>query len=140
MLTEVQKSQYVTTVFIIPKKEGTVRFITEYRRLNHQLVRKPYTSPRIGETVQQLEGFQYMTELDPNMGYYTIRISPASQDTTIVTEVGKFRYNRLPMGMCNSGDIFQGKVDNLLGGIKGVKNYINDVLILGKDRFENHTE
>ena len=34
--------------------------------------------------------------------------------TKVVTEFGKFRYNRLPMGMCASGEIFQAKVDKLL--------------------------
>ena len=88
--------------------------------------------------MQQQEGFHYVTALDLNMGYYTIRISPASQDmTTIVTEFGKFRYNCLPMGMCASGDIFQAKVDKILGDIKGVKTYIDDILVLGKDSFES---
>ena len=75
------------------------------------------------------------------MGYYTIRLSPASQDmTTIITEFGKFRYNRLPMGMCDSRDIFQAKVDKLLGDIEVVKTYINDILVLSKDCFGNHIE
>ena len=70
------------------------------------------------------------------MGYYTIRLSPASQDTmTIVTEFGKFIYNRLPMGMCASGDILQARVDELLVDIEGVNTYINDILVLGKDIF-----
>ena len=108
MLTPVQQSQYGTPVFIIPKQEGTVRFITDYRSLNQQLVRKPYPLPRIGDNMQQLEGIQYSTALDINMGYYTIRLYPTSQEmTTFVTEFGKFRYNRLPMGMCASVDIFQ---------------------------------
>ena len=90
VITPVQQSQYGTPVFVIPNKEGTVGFITNYHRLNHKLVRKPYPLPRIGETMQQLEDFQYETALDLNMGYYTIRLSPASQDmTTIVTEFGK---------------------------------------------------
>ena len=80
--------------------------------------------------MQQLEGFQYATALYINMGYYTIRISPASQYmTTIVTEFGKFKYNRLPTGMCDSRDIFQAKVDKIFGDIKGVKTYINDILV-----------
>ena len=77
--------------------------------------------------MEKLEGFQYATALDLNMGYYTIRLSPTSQYmTTIVTEFGKLRYNRLPMGMCASGDILQSKVDELLGDIEGVKTYIGD--------------
>ena len=104
VLTLVHHIQYDTPVFIIPKKEGTVRFITEHHRINQKLVRKPYILPRIGETMQKLEVFQYVTALYLNMGYYTIIISPAIQDmTTIFTEFGEFIYNRLPMGMCTLG-------------------------------------
>ena len=42
VITTVQQSQYSTPAFIIPKKEGNVRFIIDYCRLNHKLVRKPY--------------------------------------------------------------------------------------------------
>ena len=60
--------------------------------------------------------------------------------TAIVTEFGKFSYNRLPMCMCALGDIFQSKVDKLLGYIKGVKIYIDDIIVLSKDCFRNHIE
>ena len=59
---------------------------------------------------------------------------------TIVTEFGKFRYNHLPMGMWDSGDIFQAKVDKILSDIEGVNMYINDILVLSNDCFKNHTE
>ena len=141
VLEPVQSSEYGTPVFIIPKKEGTVRFLSDYRRLNQTIVRKPYPIPRIGDTMQQLEGFQYATALDLNMGYYTIQLTPGSKDmTTIVTEFGKFRYNCLPMGMCVSGDIFQAKVNELLGDIDGVKAYIDDILVLCKGSFDDHIQ
>ena len=54
---------------------------------------------------------------------------------TIVTEFGRFVYNRLPMGMCAWVDIFQAKVDELLGDIEAVKIYIDDMLLLRKDSF-----
>ena len=56
----------------------------------------------------------------------------------IVIEFGKFRYNCLPMVMCDSGDILQAKVDELLSDIKGVKIYINNILVLIKDYFIKH--
>ena len=136
LLTPVQQIQYGTPVFIVPKKEGTAGFITDYHRLNQKLVRNPYHLPKIGDTMHQLQVFQYATALDLNMGYYTISLSPTSQDMmTIVTEFGIFRYNRLPIGMCASGDILQAKGDELLGDIEGVKTYIYDILILRKNRF-----
>ena len=130
----VQQYQYSTHIFIIPKKLGTVRFITYYLRLDQKLARKPYPSPRIGNTMHHMEGFQYDTTLDLNMRYYTTRILTASQDMmTIVTEFGKFMYNRLPTGMCALGDIFQARLDKILGDIKGIKTYIDDTIVLSKE-------
>ena len=60
--------------------------------------------------------------------------------TMIVTEFEKFRYNRLHMGMCASGGIFQGRLDKLLSDIEDFKTYINDILFFSKDCFENHIE
>ena len=83
--------------------------------------------------MQQLEGFQCATTLDLNMGYYTKRISPTSQEMTkIVTNFWKSRYNYLPMVMCAYGDTLQDKAENLLDDIKGVKTYIDDILFLIK--------
>ena len=77
-----------------------------------------------------------MTALYINMGCYTISISPASQDMImIVTEFGKFRYNRLLMVMFTLGDILQAKLDELLGYIESFKTYIGDILVLSKDSF-----
>ena len=58
-LTLVQYIQCSILLFIIPKKEVTVRFITYYCRLNHKSVKNPYPLPRIGGTMKQLEIFQY---------------------------------------------------------------------------------
>ena len=60
--------------------------------------------------------------------------------TTTITESGKFRYNRLYMGMCDSGDILQDKLDEILGNIEGIKTYIGDRLVLRKDCFRNRIE
>ena len=39
------------------------------------------------------------------------------------------------MGMCALRDISQAEVENLLGGIKGVPTYINDISLLKNERF-----
>ena len=91
--------------------------------------------------MRKLEGLQNMNALDINMGYYTIRLFPKSQNMmTIVTESGKFRYNCLPMGMCASGDILRDKVDKLLGYIEVVKIYTENILVSIKDILYKHIE
>ena len=82
------------------------------------MVRNPYPFPRIGDKILLLEGFQYDTWLDINTKFYTIDISSKSCNiTSIVTEFGKLRYNGVPLGLCDYGDIIQDKVDKLLGYI-----------------------
>ena len=52
VLTPVLQSQYITPIFIIPKKEVTVRFITDCYRINQKLIRKPHTLHIIADTMQ----------------------------------------------------------------------------------------
>jgi len=90
VLEEVCLSEWGSPTFIIPKKQGTVRFISNFRKLEAKIKRKPYPIPRISNVLQQLEGFQHATTLDLNMGYHTVSIGLGSRDlTTIVTEFGK---------------------------------------------------
>ena len=58
--------------------------------------------------------------------------------TTVVPEFWKFIYNLIPAVMGTSVDIFQSKLDKILGDIKGIKTYINGILVLIKERFYNH--
>ena len=57
---------------------------------------------------------------------------------TIVAEFGRFRYNRLLMGMYISKGIFQYKLYVLLCYIKIVKIYINNIMVISKDKFHKH--
>ena len=75
------------------------------------------------------------------MGYYNIRLYTAIQNmTTIVTKFGKFGYNFLPMGTCALVDILQAKLDKLLSDIEGVKNCIDDILVLNHYFFTKYIE
>jgi hypothetical protein len=65
-------SQWVLPSFIIPKKDQTVCFLSDFWEVNKRLVRKPSPIPKISTVMQEIEGFSYATALDLNMGYYTI--------------------------------------------------------------------
>ena len=87
----------------------------------------------------RLEGFRYGTTLDLNMGYYHIELSTKSKELcTIVTQWGKYKYQRLTMGMCNSPDIFQEKMSELFIGLDTVRVYIYDLLHVTKFSWTEH--
>ena len=134
-------SEWAAPSFIQPKKNGTVRFLTDFRRLNERLVRKPFPLPKISTVLQELEGFSYATALDLNMGYYTIRLDPdASKICTIIFPWGKYSYKRLPMGIAGSPDIFQAKMSELMATLEFVRTYLDDLLIITRLNLRDHLE
>ena len=77
VLKKVNHSEWAAPTFIIPKKDKTVRFISDFRELNKRIQRHPFPIPKIQDLMLKLEGFQYGTSLDLNMGYYDIELTPS---------------------------------------------------------------
>ena len=141
VLRKINHSEWGAPTFLIPKKDKTVRFISDFRELNKRIKRKPFPLPKIQDMLLKLEGFKYATSLDLNMGYYHIQLDPASKKLcTIVLPWGKYEYNKLPMGLCNSPDIFQEKMSELFYGLDYVRAYIDDLLIIINGTYEDHLE
>ena len=139
VLKKVNISEWATPTFIIPKKDNTVRFISDFRELNKRIKRKPYPIPKIQDLLLKLEGFRYVTSLDLNMGYYHIKLDPFSKHLcTIVLPWGKYEYQALPMGLCNSPDIFQEKMSELIADLEHVRTYIDDLLVISNGTYEDH--
>jgi hypothetical protein len=93
VLKQVNRFDWGAPTFIIPKKDGTVRFISNFRELNKHIVQRPYPIPHIQDMFLHLEGFQYATSLDLNMGYNHIELNPDSKRyCTIVVPFGKYKY------------------------------------------------
>ena len=87
----------------------------------------------------RLEGFKYATSLDLNMGYYHIVLTPySSKLCTIVTPWAKYEYLRLPMGLCNSPDIFQEQMSELMYGFDFIRVYLDDLLVISKGDYIDH--
>jgi hypothetical protein len=91
VLKKVNCSEWAAPTFIVPKKDGTVQFTSDFRQLNTQIKRKTFPIPRIQDLLLKLEGFQYATSLDCHMGYYHIELTQFSKSLcTIVLPYGKF--------------------------------------------------
>ncbi len=136
-------SQWALPTFIIPKKDSTVRTISNFRELNKRRVRKPYPISKISTILKELEGFTYATalDLDLNMGYYTIRLDPtASEMCTIIFPWGKFSYKRLPMGFGDSADIFQAQIQDLMASLEFVQAYMDELLIITRGVLDKHLQ
>ena len=87
----------------------------------------------------RLEVFRYGTKFDLNMVYYHIELSAKSKELcTIFTQWGKYEYQRLPMGLSNSPNIFQENMSELFIGLYTVRVYIDDLLHVTKGSWKEH--
>ena len=115
--------------------------VPDFRELNKYIICKPFPILKIQDLLLKLEGFQHTTSLDLNMGYYHIELMPFSKrPCTIVMPWGKYEYQCLPMGLCNSPDIFQERMFELFLDLEFIRAYIDDLLVMSCSTFENHLE
>ena len=60
-------AKYSSPSFIIPKKDNTVRFVSDFRKINAMLDRAPFPTPKIKDLLQSLAGFQWVSAIDLNI-------------------------------------------------------------------------
>jgi hypothetical protein len=132
-------SEWAAPTFIQAKKTGDVRILTDFRRLNAQIKRKPFPLPKISDLLRKLSGFKYATATDLSMGYYHIPLDLEASKLCITRlPWGKYQYKRLPMGVKTSPDIFQRIMYELLGHIPNIQVYLDDIIITSNGTFEEH--
>ncbi len=138
VLSAQQDSEWVSPSFIIPKKHGRVRWMSNLHQLNKVIRRKQYPLPIITDIFRKGSGYKFFTKLDVSMQYYTFELDKESQDLcTIVIPFGKYKYLRLPMGLKCSPDITQAAMENVLSDIKDADVYINDVGAFSNDWYHH---
>ena len=76
------------------------------------------------------------------MGYFHIALSPFSKHLcTRVMPFGKYEYQQhLPMGLCNSPDIFQERTYKIFSDLEYVPVYIDDLLVTSCSMFKEHLQ
>jgi hypothetical protein len=132
-------SEWASPLFIMPKKNRTVPFLSDFWEVNKRLIRKPFPIPKISTILQELEGFTFATALDLNMGYYTIRLDPnASRICTVIFPWGKYSYKRHPLGIAGSPNIFQNKMLELMEDLEYVQAYLDDLLCISRSSLEDN--
>jgi len=135
VLEKTGRSEWMAGTFIIPKKDGRVRWVSDFRGLNKYLKRKVYPLPKIKDILQRRRGYSFLTKLDVSMQYYTFELDDESLDLcTIATTFGLYRYKRLPMGVSVAPDVAQEIMEKTLEDIwREIEIYIDDIAAFSND-------
>ena len=87
-----EPTQWVNTMVVVPKPNGTVRICLDPRDLNKAINREHYKMPTLEVVTSQLLGAHYFTVLDATSGYWAIPLSKESSIlTTFQTPYGRYR-------------------------------------------------
>ena len=124
-------SPWASPVVLVKKKEGTLRFCIDFRKLNAVTVKDTYPLPRIDDILTTLNKTQYYTSLDLQSGYWQVPVLEKDiPKTAFITFGGLWEFVTLPFGLCNAPSLFQRLMERVLSGLlwKFAFCYIDDIL------------
>ena len=125
-------SPYSAPAMLVPKKNGKLRLVIDYRQLNKQTIKSTWPIPSIEEIFDTLEDSAYFTSIDMSAEFYQVPMEESSQDYTAFSRpFGSFKWLRMPMGLTGSPPTFQCLVEKVLVGLtwRICVPYLDDIII-----------
>ena len=123
---------------VIVEKGDKVRICIDPKHLNNALKNFRYPIPSLDELKQDLKDAQYFSVLDLKDGFWHVELDENSRKLcSFSTPFGMYQFNRLPFGIKIASETFQKYMFDTFGDLKGVKFYIDDIIIFGKDLNEH---
>ncbi|KAL5510200.1 hypothetical protein EMCRGX_G005707 [Ephydatia muelleri] len=137
---EPSDSSWSSPVVLAKKKDGSLRFCVDYRKVNAVTRKDAYPLPRVDDTLDTLGGSKFFTTLDLASGYWQVEVATEDRPkTAFVTPEGLFQFKVMPFGLCNAPATFQRLMDRVLGGLKwsSCLVYFDDIIVIGST-FSEH--
>ena len=136
-------SPWCNAVVLVRKKDRSLRFCIDFRRLNSLTVKDSHPLPRICETLESLAGAAHNMTIDMNSGFWQVPMDDESKQYTAFTlgSMGLYECKSMPFGLCNALPTFQRLMLNCLGelNLTYCLIYLDDVIIFSKTE-EEHWE
>lgn len=135
------QSPMASPFFFIKKKDGSLRPIQDYRKLNEMTIKNRYPLPLISEIMDKLSGAKYFTKFDIRWGYNNVRIKDDDVwKAAFKTKYGLFEPLVMFFGLCNAPATFQSMMNGYFRDMIAsgeVLVYIDDIIVLGKTLEDN---
>ena len=131
----IQKSHslWASMVVLVWKKDGSLRFCIDLRKLNNQTLKDAYLLPHIDETLNSLQGSKWLSLLNPKFEYWQVKMDEESKPLTAFTiePLGFYKCDRIPFGLTNVPATFQQVMETCLRDLNHswCIIYLDDIVI-----------
>ena len=78
-------SPWASAVVLVEKKDSSLRFCIDLRKLKNWTIKDAYSVPCIAETLDSLQGSQWFSSLDLKLGYWQVKMDEKSKPLTAFT-------------------------------------------------------
>ena len=135
-----EPTDWINSMVMTEKKNGDVRICIDPKDLNMAIKREHFQIPTKEEILGELAGAKYFSKIDATAGFHQIELDEkSSMMTTFNTPFGRYRYLRLPMGICSAPEVFHKTVNQCIEDLDGVCVYMDDIIVWGST-IEHHDE
>ena len=141
-IIEPSNSPWSSPVVLVKKKDGSLRFCIDYRKLNAVCIKDSYPLPRIDDSLDALAGAKCFSTLDLASGYWQVGMTEeAKQKSAFVTQSGLYQFKCMPFGLCNAPSTFERLMEQVLAGLQWqiCLVYLDDVIVYSQN-FTEHVE
>lgn len=133
-----EPSKWVNPIVPVLKGADEVRLCVDMRIANKAILREHYPLPTMDQILPKFNKARFFSKLDIKDAFHQIEISEGSRHiTTFITNRGLFRYKRLMFGISCAPELFQKTLEKILLPCEGTLNFIDDIIVYGKDEREH---
>ncbi len=141
------KSPYASSFFFVKKKDGKMRPVQDYRKINALTIRNQYPLPLIADLIRDLSNAHIYTKLDVRWGYNNVRIREGDEKkAAFKTRYGLFEPTVMYFGLTNLPATFQTMMNYIYRNVilkheplgTTIRVYMDDIGIATRTNLDDH--
>ncbi len=122
-------SPWCSPCVLVPKADGTLRFCTDYRKVNKLTKADSYPLPRMDDCIDRIGSAKFVTKLDLLKGYWQVPFTERASEISAFAKPDAFlQYNILAFGLKNAPATFQRLMNRVLANVQNCEAYLDDVV------------